>query len=123
MHVYINTKESVSGSGSLSCRSFKELYSSHGRRLVDNFCGYRGCKQHRNPHNAICLFQIPKCYRFSLRASGIVCLKQHGKQHCCNTDTTCNDTFVETTPFETYIYIYMHIDRYIYIYIYTHTYT
>ena len=29
------------------------------------------------------------------------CLKHHGKQHCCNADTTCNNTFVETTPFET----------------------
>ena len=27
--------------------------------------------------------------------------KQHGKQHCCTTDTTCNNIFVETTSFET----------------------
>ena len=26
------------------------------------------------------------------------CLKQHGKQHCCNTDTTCNNIFSEATP-------------------------
>ena len=29
------------------------------------------------------------------------CLKQHGTQHYCNTDTTCNHIFSETTPFET----------------------
>ena len=27
--------------------------------------------------------------------------KQHGKQHRGSTDTTCNNVFVEATPFET----------------------
>ena len=29
------------------------------------------------------------------------CSKLNGKQHCSNTDTTCNHLFFETTPFET----------------------
>ena len=29
------------------------------------------------------------------------CLQRHGKHHCCNTDTTCNHIYFETTPFET----------------------
>ena len=28
-------------------------------------------------------------------------LKQHGERHYFNTDTTCNNMFFETTPFET----------------------
>ena len=28
-----------------------------------------------------------------------LCLEQHGKQQCSNTDTICNHMFFETTPF------------------------
>ena len=34
----------------------------------------------------------------------IGCFKQHGKQHCCNTGTTCSNTFLGATPFETIPY-------------------
>ena len=68
--------------------------------------------------------------------NNMCCLKLHSKQHCCNTDTTCNDVYFETTPYEnpntscvmvcawspclanTYIYIYIYIYRFMYTYIY-----
>ena len=39
--------------------------------------------------------------RSGFKTVNMCCLNQHGTQHCCNADATCNNMCFESTPFET----------------------